>query len=77
MGTKSNHVFVSGRISQGYNEKGESMRQFITEYVVRVLVADLPQEYHYYSQTQVVKILRTLKALKKPFVYEVHVHNLH
>jgi hypothetical protein len=53
------------------------MQRFITEYVVRVLVADLPQEYRYYNQKQTVKVLRTLKALKKPFVYEVHVHNLH
>lgn len=53
------------------------MQQFITEYVVRILVADLPQEYYYYSQTQVVKILRNLRQLKKPYVYEVHVHNLH
>jgi hypothetical protein len=53
------------------------MQRFITEYVVRVIVADLPQEYRYYSQQQTVKVLRTLKALKKPFVYEVHVHNLH
>lgn len=53
------------------------MQRFITEYVVRVLVADLPQEYRYYSQQQTLKVLRTLKALKKPYVYEVHVHNLH
>jgi hypothetical protein len=53
------------------------MQRFITEYVVRILVADLPQEYHYYSQAQVVKILRNLRQLKKPYVYEVHVHNLH
>jgi hypothetical protein len=53
------------------------MQQFIAEYVVRILVADLPQEYHYYSQTQVVKILKNLKDLKKPYVYEVNVHTLH
>jgi hypothetical protein len=53
------------------------MQRFITEYVVRILVADLPQEYHYYSQTQVVKILKNLRQLKKPYVYEVHVHELH
>ena len=53
------------------------MQQFITEYIVRILVADLPQEYHYYSQKQVVKILNNLKALRKAYVYEVHVHNLH
>jgi hypothetical protein len=53
------------------------MRQFITEYIVRVLVADLPQEYQYYSQSQVVKILKNLRQLKKPYVYEVHVHTLH
>ena len=53
------------------------MKQFITEYVVRVLVADLPQEYRYYNLQQTVKVLRTLRALKKPYMYEVHVHQLH
>jgi len=53
------------------------MKQFITEYIVRVLVADLPQEYYYYNQQQTVKVLKTLRALKKSYTYEVHVHNLH
>lgn len=53
------------------------MQRFITEYIVRVIVADMPQEYRYYSQASTVKVLKTLRALKKPYVYEVHVHNLH
>jgi hypothetical protein len=53
------------------------MRQFITEYVVRVIVADLPQEYHYYDMQQTVKVLNTLRSLKKPYAYEVRVHTLH
>lgn len=53
------------------------MKDTITEYVVRVLVADLPQEYHYYNQQQTVKVLKTLRALKKSYVYEVRVHTLH
>jgi hypothetical protein len=53
------------------------MQRFITEYIVRVIVGDIPQEYRYYSQVSTVKVLKTLKALKKPYVYELHVHNLH
>ena len=53
------------------------MKRFITEYIIRVIVADIPQEYRYHSQVSTVKVLKTLKALKKPYVYELHVHNLH
>jgi hypothetical protein len=53
------------------------VQRFITEYVVRVLVADLPQEYRYYDMRQTVKVLNTLKSLKKPYAYEVRVHTLH
>jgi hypothetical protein len=59
------------------NQKGIDMQRFITEYIVRVIVGDIPQEYRYYSQASTVKVLKTLRALKKPYVYEVHLHNLH
>jgi len=59
------------------NQKEIDMQRFITEYIVRVIVADIPQEYRYYSQVSTVKVLKTLRALKKPYVYELHVHNLH
>jgi hypothetical protein len=53
------------------------MQNTITEYVVRILITDLPQEYYYYDQQQVIKVLKTLKALKKNYMYEVNVHTLH
>lgn len=53
------------------------MKRFTTEYIVRVIVADLPQEYQYYSQAEVIRVLKTLKALKKNYMYEVRVHDLH
>jgi hypothetical protein len=59
------------------NQKEIDMKRFITEYIIRVIVADIPQEYRYHSQVSTVKVLKTLKALKKPYVYELHVHNLH
>ena len=53
------------------------MQQFYTEYIVRIIVVDLPQEYQYYTKAQVVKVLKTLKALRKNYTYEVQVHYLH
>ena len=53
------------------------MQKFISEYTVRIIVQDIPQDYHYYDQQQVIKILKSLKALKKPYVYEVNAYTLH
>lgn len=53
------------------------MKDTITEYIVRILVSDIPQEYQYYNHNQAAKVLKTLKALKKNYTYEVRVHTLH
>jgi hypothetical protein len=53
MGTKSNYVFVSGRISKGYNQKGESMKEYtiaeILHYAADKCLASKKHEYWSYG----------------------------